>query len=83
MGTLRTLSREGIGNMKLISVTLAHLLLLAAIAANAADDRREKVLKDRTEVQLIPQWIYNDLPKGVAEATRSGKPMLIVLRCIP
>jgi hypothetical protein len=68
--------------MKIIAVTLAHLLV-AAFAVSAAEDRREKVLKDRTEVQSIPQWIYNDLSKGVAEATRSGKPMLIVLRCIP
>jgi serine protease Do len=50
---------------------------------SAAEDRREKVLKDRTELQSMPQWIYNDLAKGFAEAKRTGKPMLVVLRCIP
>jgi len=64
-------------------VVMACWILLAAVAANAAEDRREKVLKDRTEVQSIPQWIYNDLPKGIAEAGRTRKPMLVVLRCIP
>ena len=28
-------------------------------------------------------WIYNDLPKGFAEAKKTGKPLLVVLRCIP
>src|SRR5262249_39830635 len=28
-------------------------------------------------------WIYNDLPKAFAEARRTGKPILVVLRCIP
>src|SRR5690606_19866869 len=28
-------------------------------------------------------WIYNDLPAAFAQARSSGKPILIVLRCIP
>lgn len=51
--------------------------------ANAAEDRREKVLKDRTEVQADGHWIYNDLPKAITEAARTRKPMLVVFRCIP
>ena len=65
------------------SFALTGLVLLGALTAEAADDRREKVLKDRTELQSIPQWIYNDLAKGFAEARQTGKPMLVVLRCIP
>ena len=30
-----------------------------------------------------PRWIYNDYEKGFAEGKRTGKPVLIVLRCIP
>jgi serine protease Do len=28
-------------------------------------------------------WIYNDLKAGFAEATRTGKPLLVVFRCVP
>ena len=59
------------------------VLVLAASIAGAAEDRRQRVLDDRTEVQAGGHWIYNDLAKGVAEATKSRKPMLVVFRCIP
>jgi len=49
----------------------------------AAEDRDAKVLSDRTDVLSSGRWIYNDLPKGFAEAKRTGKPLLVVLRCIP
>jgi hypothetical protein len=29
------------------------------------------------------RWIYNDVQKGFAEAKKSGKPLLVVLRCVP
>ena len=28
-------------------------------------------------------WIYNDLKTGFAEAQRTGKPLLVVFRCVP
>ena len=62
---------------------LTGSLLVAAAALNAAEDRRERVLNDRKEVEAAGHWIYNDLPKGVGEAARSGKPLLIVVRCVP
>jgi len=62
---------------------LTGSLLLAATALNAAEDRRERVLNDRKEVAAVGHWIYNDLPKGFAEAARTGKPLLIVVRCVP
>ena len=62
---------------------LTGTLFLAVGALNAAEDRRERVLNDRREVQAAGHWIYNDLPKGLAEAARTGKPLLIVVRCVP
>ena len=59
------------------------LLVLISAAVNAAEDRRERVLNDRKEVEAAGRWIYNDLPKGFAEASRTGKPLLVVLRCVP
>ena len=59
------------------------LLVLISAAVNAAEDRRERVLNDRKEIEPAGRWIYNDLPKGFAEASRTGKPLLVVLRCVP
>ena len=69
--------------MKKPSILLAGLLLLDVASITAAEDRKERVLNDRKEVETSGNWIYNDLPKGFAEAARTGKPLLVVIRCIP
>ena len=38
---------------------------------------------DRQRVEAEGFWIYNDLPRAFATAQKSGKPILVVLRCIP
>ena len=65
-----------------IAILIASLFLTTA-ALHAAEDRRERVLHDPKEVEAAGHWIYNDLPKGVAEASRAGKPLLVVFRCVP
>jgi hypothetical protein len=66
-----------------------RLLLAAAVAASltvnaAAQNKREsKVRADRYNVTQQGFWIYNDLDKGIDRAKRTGKPPLVVLRCIP
>ena len=69
--------------MKNPSIALAALLFLGVLSLTAAEDRKERVLNDRKEVEASGNWIYNDLPKGFAEAARTGKPLLVVIRCIP
>jgi serine protease Do len=61
----------------------AASLFLAVATLGAAEDRRERVLNDRKEVEAAGHWIYNDLPGGLAEAARTGKPLLVVFRCVP
>jgi hypothetical protein len=65
--------------------TLVRLcLVLAAIAAVNCDapgqSELQQALKD---VNIAPHWIYDDLPKALAQAKATGKPILIVLRCVP
>jgi hypothetical protein len=48
-----------------------------------AQEREKKVRADRKAVEDEGYWIYNDLPKGFAEAAKTGKPLLVTLRCIP
>jgi hypothetical protein len=45
--------------------------------------RDQKVRADKQRVEADGFWIYNDLPKAFTEAKATGKPLLIVMRCIP
>lgn len=63
-----------------VSVKLSLCPSLAAGFAQAMQDRDTKVHKDRKQIQATGLWIYNDLPKGFAEARQTGKPLLIVFR---
>ena len=65
------------------------LVLVSAFAASfgltaplAAQDRETKVRNDRKNVEEAGRWIYNDLPKGIAEAKKTGKPLLVIFRCL-
>jgi len=61
----------------------AALAGLCATGTGGVQTREEKVRNDRQKVEAEGFWIYNDLAKGFAEARKSGKPLLVVLRCIP
>jgi hypothetical protein len=63
------------------------LLLVVFLYAESSDfygqDRPTRVRKDRDDFLAGGRWIYNDLPAGFEEARKTGKPLLVVLRCIP
>jgi hypothetical protein len=61
----------------------ALLLGLTLLGAVHAQSREERVRNDRKKVEADGFWIYNDFAKAAAEATQTGKPMIVVLRCIP
>lgn len=54
--------------------------LLLVLLATQDKDRLRTSLKD-TEVK--GDWIYDDLPAGFQRAKASGKPLFVVLRCVP
>ncbi|PQO38406.1 Trx7/PDZ domain-containing (seleno)protein [Blastopirellula marina] len=64
---------------------LFTLLLLAPLVGQEPKKltREEKVRGDREKVLSSGYWIYNDFQKGLAEAKDTGKPLMVVLRCIP
>src|SRR5258708_36904750 len=62
-----------------MKLALAAIFCLT-LAATQDKDKLREALKD-TELQGT--WIYDDLDSGLAEAKKSGKPMLVVLRCVP
>src|SRR5437763_6465895 len=62
---------------------LIVLTLLPAAAFGQPQNREQKVRDDKAKVEADGYWIYNDLPKAFAEAKATGKPVVVVLRCIP
>ncbi len=68
----------------ILALMVSLIMALATAPLGAQQPTREqKVLRDREKVEAEGFWIYNDLQAGFAEAKRSGKPLLVVLRCVP
>lgn len=57
--------------------------ITASAFAEAVKDREGAVRKDRATMENDGRWIYNDVERGFAEAGKSRKPLLVVLRCVP
>ena len=66
-----------------LSQFVLTLSLLVAQTSFAANDRETKVRQDRARLADDEHWIYNDLDRGLRESRASGKPLLVVFRCIP
>ncbi len=59
------------------------VLLFVVAAVSAQQTREEKVRADKKKIEAEGKWIYNDVPKAFAEAKKTGKPIIAVLRCLP
>jgi hypothetical protein len=68
--------------MKRTIAFTAILAGLCAVAARRAQDPNER-LRENLKDAIVGPWIYDDLERGYAEARASGKPMMVVLRCVP
>ncbi len=69
-----------------LNLTAALALLLVSplsLPAETVKDREGAVRNDKASMENNARWIYNDLAKGFATAKSSGKPLLVVLRCVP
>lgn len=64
-------------------LTIISTLSLPELPAQEKKTRDQQVREDQKKVAGEGFWIYNDLPKAFEKATQSGKPILVVLRCIP
>jgi hypothetical protein len=51
--------------------------------AETVKDREGSVRNDRAAMEKDERWIYNDYRAGFARAKQTGKPLLVVLRCVP
>jgi hypothetical protein len=69
--------------MQLPKLSLLCFLLATVAMAETVKDREGAVRKDRATMEADSRWIYQDIDRGFAEAKRTGKPLLVVLRCVP
>lgn len=67
------------------SFALALALFFSADSSFAAavKDRESAVRDDKSTMEKDARWIYNDVQRGFTEAKWKGKPLLVVLRCVP
>src|SRR5688500_14896400 len=62
---------------------LVLVIVAGLVQSVAAQDRKTKVLNDRDMFAKNEVWLYDDLDEGFAEAKKSKRPLLVVLRCVP
>lgn len=62
---------------------LSLIFLFVACASLIAQTREEIVRGDKEKVQREGFWMYNDIDGAFEEANRTGKPIIVVLRCLP
>ncbi|MEW4561118.1 Trx7/PDZ domain-containing (seleno)protein [Bremerella sp. JC770] len=65
------------------ALALGLMCALPLAAEDGKLSREEKVLGDRQKVLSDGYWIYNGFEEGIQKAKETGKPVLVVLRCIP
>lgn len=69
--------------MNLPKSLLLGALLTANVFAETVKDREGAVRGDKAAMENDARWIYNDYKKGFERAKWEGKPLLVVLRCVP
>jgi hypothetical protein len=69
--------------MKEIMLVMAAFTFVSGTIAETVKDREGAVRGDKAKLEDSERWIYNDLAAGFAEAEKSGKPLMVVLRCVP
>ncbi len=64
--------------------TILPFLLLSALSfAETVKDREGAVRNDKATLEVDTRWNYNDIDAGFRLAKTTGKPLLVILRCVP
>ena len=69
--------------MKALTFVICLSFFTTLALAEAVKDREGAVRTDKATMEKDARWIYNDWRLGFQEAKRTGKPLLVVLRCVP
>lgn len=69
--------------MKTYLLLAASCFFPAIISAESVKDREGAVRQDKAVMEQNGRWIYNDIDAAFAKAKETGKPLMVVLRCVP
>jgi len=69
-------------NREMVKQLLLGVAVLLALPVPPTGDK-EKLREAMGDTALAGPWIYDDLAAGIAEAGRTGKALMVVLRCVP
>jgi hypothetical protein len=73
-----------IARMKALSLLVAAVLATGnGLRAETVKDREGAVRADKARFEASNRWNYDNVEGGFALAAKTGKPLLVVLRCIP
>jgi hypothetical protein len=64
-------------------LAVSLLVFPFSLSADTVKDLEGAVRGDKARMENNGRWIYNDLAAGFAEAGKTGKPLMVVLRCVP
>lgn len=64
-------------------LVLCWSLFALSLHSETVKDREGAVRADAAAMKKNERWIYNDLFAAYAEAEKSGRPLMVVLRCVP
>jgi hypothetical protein len=62
---------------------VAVAIFAAELSAQPTKSRDQLVREDLSNFGSLDTWIYNDVDRGFEVARKTGKPLLVVFRCIP
>ncbi|MDB6071446.1 MAG: hypothetical protein JWL81_2617 [Verrucomicrobiales bacterium] len=68
------------------ALTTGLMLAAGSISSAVADtvkDREGALRADKSKLEKDPRWHYNDPDSGFKLAAATGKPLLVVVRCVP
>lgn len=64
-------------------LAIAAILFTTFLGAAACGQEREALLEDEiSRFAKSEDWVYDDVEKGLALAKESGKPAVVVFRCV-
>jgi hypothetical protein len=59
------------------------LLLGTILAANPGLPAQSDLQRGLKDTDIGAHWIYNNLKEGNTQAKATGKPLLVLFRCVP
>ncbi len=62
---------------------LATTLILTAVIAATRGINAQTDLRDALKDSVGAHWVYDDFQQAKARAKQTGKPLLVLFRCVP